>query len=451
MSRDPILKDVLDEVSPSDDERGALREAYENVRDRALEALEETGVDGEVTLVGSTARDTWLSGDRDIDVFLLLPTQLDRESFETVGLDVGRAVFPDGTVEYAEHPYVQGDESGYDVDIVPCYDLGSTDELRSAVDRTPFHNEYVRGIADEHANFGDEVRLLKAFGRGAGVYGSDLRTRGLSGYLCELLVHRYGGFEQVVEAVADWSPPVRIEPREPTSDDLAGPLIVVDPVDPSRNVASVVTDDSFARLIDASRRWLGSPDRSLFFPEDPEPIDAESLRRTVEERGTRTVAVVFDAPGIVDDQLYPQLRKTQTSLVDELERLGFDILRSEIFADRNAVILVEANVGEQSNVEKHPGPPVHVREHASEFVRKYDDADVVGPYIEDGRYVVERQREHTTVDGFVRSDDFLEIGTGKHVGEEIRNGYDVLVNGDCTELLDEFGAWFAEYFDPKLP
>ena len=453
--REEILDAVLDAVSPSEEERDELREAYEAVRRRAEETLEDTGVDGKVTLVGSAARDTWLSGDRDIDVFLLLPSDLDREEFEEVGLEVGKAVFPDGTVEYAEHPYVQGEESGYAVDIVPCYDLDSADELKSAVDRTPFHNEYVRSVADEHECFGEEVRLLKAFARGAGIYGSDLRTRGFSGYLCELLVHHYGGFVDTVEAAADWTPPVRFEFEESATDDIdtEGPLVVVDPVDPSRNVASVLSEDSFGLFVDAARGWLGAPNESFFFPKEPEPMDADELVETLEERGTRLVAVVFEAPDVVEDQLYPQLRKTRRSLVEELGRKGFDVVRSDAFADKNAVVLVEANVGVQSHVEKHVGPPVHVREHATAFVEKYEgeEADVVGPYIEDGRYVVEREREHTTVEGFVRSDAFFGVGMGKHVEEKMEEGYEVLVNDDCVDLIDEFGVELARYFDPKTP
>jgi len=450
MTADEVLADVLDEVSPSDEERESLREAYELVRKRALESLDEAGVEGDVTLVGSAARDTWLSGDRDIDVFVLLPEHLDRDEFETVGLDVGRAVFPDGTVEYAEHPYVQGKEAGYDVDIVPCYDIDSPEDLRSAVDRTPFHNRHVRQTADGSEDFGDEVRLLKAFARGAGVYGSDLRTRGFSGYLCELLVERYGGFGSVVEAAADWSPPVRIEFREPTTDELEGPLVVVDPVDPSRNVAAVVSEDALARFVHASRRWLDKPDADLFFPEEPEPMGDDELRRTVSERDTRLVAVVFEAPDVVEDQLYPQLRKTRRSLVKELERRGFDVLRSDVFADKHAVVVIEANVGEQSRVEKHAGPPVYVREHATAFAEKYEDEDVVGPYIENGRYVVERERDHATVEAFVRSDSFLGVGMGKHVEEKVQEGYGVLVGDECSELLDEFGVEFARYFEPTV-
>ena len=448
---DTILAEILEDVSPSEDERKSLREAYESVRERALEELKDEGVEGSVTLVGSAARDTWLSGDRDIDVFLLLPTELDREEFERIGLDVGRAVFPDGTVEYAEHPYVQGEETGYDVDIVPCYDLDTPDELRSAVDRTPFHNEYVRRVADEHEGFGDEVRLLKAFARGAGVYGSDLRTRGFSGYLCELLVHNYGDFLSVVEVGADWNEGTKIDIEGHGEKEFDDPLVVIDPTDPSRNVASVVSQDAFARFVDAARGWLDTPDEKFFFPEETKPMESDTFADLLEGRGTRLVAVVFEAPDVVEDQLYPQLRKTRKSLVKELEGRGFDILRSDAFADKNAVILVEANVGVQSNVEKHIGPPVHVREHATAFVEKYDDANVGGPYIENGRYVVEREREHTTVEGFVRSDAFFGIGTGKHIETEMKEGYDVLVNYECADLLDEFGVEFARYFDPKTP
>jgi tRNA nucleotidyltransferase (CCA-adding enzyme) len=292
------------------------------------------------------------------------------------------------------------------------------------------------------------VRLLKAFARGAGVYGSDLRTRGFSGYLCELLVSHYGSFVDVVDAAADWRPPVRIEPREPTEEGLEGPMVVVDPVDPSRNVAAVVSTDSFARFIDASRRWLEDPDSSLFFPEEPEAIDSEELRQRIDERGTRLVAVVFESPEVVEDQLYPQLRKTRRSLVKELESRGFDVLRSSVFADERSVVLIEANVGEQSSVDRHVGPPVHVREHATAFVEKYRDTPVVGPYIENGRYVVERNRDYTTVEEFVNSDDFLDIGMGKHVENKVREKYDVLVNKDCTALLDEFRVEVTRHFDP---
>lgn len=442
-----VAEEVLDDLTPGADERRRLEAAFEAVRGRAEDALDEYGFDPDVVLVGSAARDTWLSGDRDIDIFILLPPTLDRDRFEEVGLDVGREVFPDGHVEYAEHPYVQGEEDGYDVDLVPCYDLEDASDVRSAVDRTPFHQEYVE--QNGYEGFGDDVRLLKAFARGAGVYGSDLRTRGFGGYLCELLVIRYGGFQDVVEAAADWSSPVEIRLQEPTRE-LEGPLVVVDPVDSDRNVASVVHVDSFSRFVEASRDWLEDPTEEAFRQREPEPIDEEGLGSYLEDRDTGVYAFVFRAPDVVEDQLYPQLRKTLDSMEEELERRGFDLLRTSTFAGDRCVLLLETNVDRQSKVERHEGPPVDVRSHAEEFRDKYaDDQEVTGPYVEGGRYVVERPRRHPSVESYLESDDVYDLALGRQIENEIRDGYTVYVDGDCGELLDEFGAEFGRHLHPR--
>ena len=45
---------------------------------------------------------------------------------------------------YASHPYVTGYIEGYYVDFVPCYNIKNSDELKSAVDRTLLHTEYIK-------------------------------------------------------------------------------------------------------------------------------------------------------------------------------------------------------------------------------------------------------------------------------------------------------------------
>ena len=51
-----------------------------------------------------------------------------------------------------------------------------------------------------------DVLLLKQFLKGVGVYGSELKVGGLSGYLSELLVIRYGSFPKVLRAAKSWRP-----------------------------------------------------------------------------------------------------------------------------------------------------------------------------------------------------------------------------------------------------
>jgi tRNA nucleotidyltransferase (CCA-adding enzyme) len=88
----------------------------------------------------------------------------------------------------------------------------------------------------------------------------------------------------------------------------------------------------------------------------------------VRTRGTTPVAVTFDAPDLLDDELYPQLRKSLAGIGDALARRGFAVLRREAFADDRAVLFFELAVAELPAVERHQGPPVHVRGHTERFL-----------------------------------------------------------------------------------
>lgn len=444
---DAVVERVRERVTPDAEERAQLETVADEVVRRAEEAIADLDVDAEVVRVGSTARGTWTAGDRDVDVFVCFPPDLDRERLERYGLEVGHATIPEGREEYAEHPYVKGTVDGYDVDLVPCYAVDDASEAQSAVDRTPFHTRYVEDRIDE--DLAADVRAAKQFGKAIRIYGSDLKTRGFSGYLTELLVIEYGGFRPLVEAAADWHPPVRFDPEDHAQTTFDDPLVFVDPTDPERNVAAVVAPEAVARFQHYARDLLDDPRGSLFEPSEPDPIDEATVRAAIDRRGTTPVAVRFDAPDLVDDQLWPQLYRSLDGVTSELDRLGFDVLRAEAFADGSAVLFVELEVAERPAIERHEGPPVHVGEHARGFYEKYADTDAAGPYVDGDRYVVERERTHANAPAFLRSDAIFDVALGAHVESTLEDGYDVLVGEEVTTLPDAFGVELARYFDPK--
>ncbi|MDH5020390.1 CCA tRNA nucleotidyltransferase [Halobacterium rubrum] len=443
-----VVGRVSERVDPTAEERRALAAAAGRLADRARDAIANLPVDAEVVQVGSTARGTWVAGDRDIDLFVQFPSDLPREDLEAYGLEVGKAVLPDGHEEYAEHPYVKGEFEGYDVDLVPCYGVENATAIQSAVDRTPFHNEYLLERLDD--DLAGDVRLFKQFLKGVGVYGSDLRTQGFSGYLAELLVVEYGGFRATLAAAQDWRPPVVLDPEDHQAAEFDDPLVVVDPTDPERNVAAVVSETNVATLQHHARTFLEDPDEDAFEPADREPLDEEALRAHLERRATTPLAVVFDAPDLVEDQLYPQLYRSRDGLVRGLREYGFQVLRSATWADGRAVLFVELSVAELPAVERHVGPPVHVEDHARGFYEKYAaDDDAYGPFVDDGRYVVERDREVRTAHEFAR-DRLDEVALGAHVASLVAEAdYEVLVGGEVASLVSEFGKGFAAYFEPN--
>ncbi|MFD1644376.1 CCA tRNA nucleotidyltransferase [Haloarchaeobius litoreus] len=441
---------VREQVDPSPAERERLRSVADELVERTEAAATERVADADVVQVGSTARGTWTAGDRDIDVFVRFPTDIDRETLERYGLEVGRAVLPDGHEEYAEHPYVKGEYEGFDVDLVPCFRVDSATEIRSAVDRTPFHNAYLSERLDD--DLAGDVRVAKAFCKGIGVYGSDLRTQGFSGYLVELLVLEYGGFRELVSAAADWHPQVELDPEDHGTRSFDDPLVVVDPTDHERNVAAVVSPTNVARFQHHARALLAEPDPERFEPRELEGLSPADVRNHLATRGTTPVAVRFDPPDVVEDQLWPQLRKSLSGVTDELDRRGFDTFRATALADETAALFVELAVAERPAVERHAGPPVHVRDHASGFYEKYgamDETPPYGPFVDDDRYVVERERDCRTAAGFLRSDRLFDVALGAGVERALQDDYEVLVGDDVAVLAAEFGEDLAAYFSPR--
>lgn len=418
---------VLERIRPGPEERRELRELAERLMEAVAQEAAELGVEAEPVHVGSSSRSTWLAGDRDVDVFLKLPTSLEREEFVETGMEIARSVGDRGDEweeNYAEHPYVMARFDGFDVDLVPCYDVDSTEEIRSSVDRTPFHDGYV----DQRiSGLEDDVLLLKRFMKGAEVYSAEARVQGFSGYLTELLVLVHGGFREVVEAAADWGPGERFDPEgHGTADRFDAPLVVVDPVDPDRNVSAALSRRRFAEFVRACREYDGS--MRFFFPPEPRPGPGFA------ERSTHPCFVEVAVEGMVEDNLYPQLRKTREALVRGLEERGFRVNRSSVFEDGVALELFES---ELPAVERHRGPPVWVGSHADSFVEKYDDEETFsGPWVDDeGRLAVERRRAFTDAEELLNHLVEERKGFGKTLAR--RGEFRVLTGGAAARRIPD--------------
>jgi len=379
------------------------------------------------------------------------------EELESLGLKIAKKVAPKYEERYAEHPYIRAffegipDKTsggvvipkgfqGYRVDIVPCFRVSDPSAIRSAVDRTPFHNEYVK---NHIRGLEDEVRLLKQFMKGTGVYGAELKTMGFSGYLCELLIIKYKSFSDVVQNASQWRRNTVIDIENHRALEHDAPLVVIDPVDPSRNVAAAVSLDNFCTFVDASKEFLKKPSIHFFFPPPVKPLTNRELARELKQRETELLAIVFDTPNVVDDILYPQLYKAARSIEELLHRNDFRVFRSGIWSGAKSVILLEMDVAMLPKIKKHIGPPVESSVHAEKFKTKYAS---LHPHIQDGRYVVEVPRAHTKAKDLLKS-KLTTCGLGKHVSGAIGKGYRVLKGAQIARIEDkEFRIFLRKYF-----
>ncbi len=446
MNRASIEKECLERIRPGEEEIRLIGEMAKAL----VREIDDSGqAKGMVT--GSVARNTWVSGDRDLDVFMLFDPSITREDLEKRGMALARDIatrFGGEIVEkYAEHPYVNTQINGFDVDLVPCYDVGSASKIQSAVDRTPFHTRYIRERVD---NLTGDILLLKQFAKSCGVYGSDHMTEGFAGYLCELLVLNYGSFEDVVRNAAAWMPGTIIDIEGHRAKDFDEPLVVVDPVDPERNVASSLSCTKMFEFSAFCSDYLDSPSKVFFKIPEQKMISREDFNDEIRRRGTHLYSLVFENPYSVPDILVPQLRKSLRSIENLFERNDFRVFRSDCHMGlERSVLLFELLDEELPPVIKRAGPPVWNRSNADKFLKKHLGMTYSGPYIEDGRYMVEIGRKHLNVLSLLKSVELTGAGLGKNVKKSMEGDYSINRNEEIWD--EEFSGFLYDYIYKKSP
>ncbi|ADI73716.1 CCA-adding enzyme [Methanohalobium evestigatum Z-7303] len=442
-----IKKDVLTRVKPTSDEQKHLFDVVDYLIKKINSNVSEMDLSGvSAQLVGSAARGTWLSGTHDLDIFILFPENTDVKYLEYYGLKIARKVAEEAEnwqEQYAEHPYISLKFRGYDVDIVPCFRVQSASNIRSAVDRTPFHNKFVK---ENIKGLEDEVLILKQFMHGIGVYGSELKTRGFSGYFAELLIIHFGSFDNLLKSACNWSPGMVIDMMNHGQSEHDEPFVMIDPTDPGRNVAAALSINKLAEFVDKSRSFFESPSLDFFFPEPITPLNDSEINNRLYLRNSSVVAIVFKTPDVVEDVFYPQLYKLESSVPTLLENHEFTVFSTGSWAGDYSVILLELLTSTLPNVKKHQGPPVWIHKHADNFKSKYKNSDYIfSMYIENGAYVVEKIRKYTDVKTLIES-NLLTCSLGKHIKKTVEKGFFILENDEICRIKDpEFRKYLRRW------
>ncbi|MFN3527505.1 MAG: CCA tRNA nucleotidyltransferase, partial [Candidatus Altarchaeaceae archaeon] len=339
-----IFQEVLEKIAPSEEENLQRKEIAKEI----IRKINDFGYNAEI--VGSLAKNTNLKDDFDIDIFVKFPPGTDKKILGEKVIEIGMKILENPEVDYAEHPYIKGKFKNYDIEIVPCYDFGNEifgkfKSIATAVDRTLYHTKFVKEEIEKNKNLRNEILLLKKFLKGINVYGAEGKIRGFSGYLAELLIIYYGSFLNLLKNASSWKYNEFIDIKNYWKGKgkilFKDPLVVIDPVDDTRNVASAVSEENLAKFIFYSRLFLENPSIKFFENiEEEEEIKTEELINLMKERGTKFLSVVFNHGKINLNNLYTQLEKTRKALIKSIERYEFKILNSAIMSNEKNLSII---------------------------------------------------------------------------------------------------------------
>jgi len=446
MRYNEIEKKVIEKITPDKIYKEKIYQIIEELKIKIEEEIQKKKLPVSVELVGSMAKDTYLKDNLDIDFFLCYPTSFTKVKIAENTLDIGRKILDDTEESYAEHPYLRGIFKGYKAEIVPCYKIENASQKLSAVDRTPLHTKYVKENLDDNQKA--DVRLFKQFLRGIGCYGAEAEIEGFSGYLCEILVIKHSSFKNLITQASKWKKGKKISLKEGKYPDFNTPLTFIDPVDPERNVASALSKNKFDLFIKACDSYLKKPGIKFFFPNLVEPWSLNKIRKKTMDM--YFVGICFDKPDIIDENLYPQIRKTVRSIKGSCKRYDFKVYDIDFHVNKKVFIIIKTDKESLSDTLIHRGPPVKMKENAIDFVKKWENNERVEkkPYQKNERYYVDIKREYTDIKDFL-SNELEHLSMGKDVEKNVKKSYKIL---DLEKLFrKELQTFWTVYLDGKMP
>src|SRR5579884_4118857 len=430
--RDEKIEAVLNRasklVTPTRKEELSIQSTVEMVKSLLSRTFSSSSsselVIPDIFVGGSYAKGTWLKGEADVDFYLLYPKEYPREKLEGEAISLSKKAV-----------------SGYRINMVPCYKV-PRGEWQSAADRSPYHTDYIKSHFDDRLRL--EARLLNKFAKTVGVYGAEVKTQGFSGYVCEVLVLKFGSFLSAVEEISrnqEQSRVISIESydKDFVASSFESPLVILDPVDTMRNLGSAISARSVAKFMFRSRRFLSRPSISFF---QPRPLSVRKGSKGEEkilfDLLSKVVVLKFSSEPRSVDILWGQLRKSLNALRGKLQEIGFDVVRSEAASDevsQNALIFLLL----ETKLERYQirnGPEFFRIEGVDRCIEKNRRRSVLTWFdeVNDGRVCAILPRKMTEAPQAIRTllaeKKLLEsLGLSSEIKKEISRGF-VIARGD---------------------
>lgn len=354
-------KKVLKEITPPKKAPPIVATTLKKVQD----ACKRKQVLATVVLGGSLAKNTYLKGDHDVDVFVRFSPSYDDEHLSDLLEKVLHGIFQDVVRVHGSRDYFHVQQGEYLFEFVPVLQISSWVEARNVTDMSPLHVQYVTQHIDKKPELADNIRLTKQFCKAAKVYGAESYIGGFSGHVIDLLNIHYGGFHELLAAAVKWPAKVVLDPEHHLTNPmeqlndakLQAPLVIVDPVQPDRNSAAAVTATAFNKFRTTAKMYIKAPEKEQknFFI-----IKNLSKKEFSQENKDSLVLAVelLPLPG-KKDVVGAKCFKVYQYFVQQIINAGFTLVASKWEFSQRALLLFALKKEKLPADEEVVGPPIH--------------------------------------------------------------------------------------------
>src|SRR5260370_10645150 len=270
--------------------------------------------------------------------------------------------------------------------------------------------------------------------------------------LIDTLVLYYQSFMETLIHASSWTKGALLEIGKPEGivppkeKDPVVDLVVIDPVDPNRNLAAAVRPDKLWSFVAAGRQFLRNQGLWYFFPPELKPRTRQQLAKRIDDLGHDLLTITFKHTVSVPDVLWGQLMRLERSLLDIMVRGEFNPYRSALWSDetKESAILVEVDRTALAEIRLQKGPPVTKSEDSMSFLEKHLTTrnTARGPWIEGDRWMIEKERGILSIRDLVKAgarEEAYGLSLPKQLGESFRRSVKVLQDREVLSMLGKKG------------
>ncbi len=404
-----VLDTVLPNISPFPEELSNADSAASFFVSKLNKSLKPKGA--EAIIGGSNKKQTQLRNTFEIDVFACFNykkySQNDKNIPDILEASLKKN-FKKAERIHGSRDYFQVLVKPYLFEVIPILNISSAKQAKNITDISPLHAKWV---ARKSKGKFSEIRLTKAFMAACGVYGAESYIRGFSGYACEILTIHYGSFANLLKAATAWGEKKIIDTEkhylarnpllELNKSKTGSPLIIIDPVQPSRNVSAALSTEAFTRFKETASKFLKKPSEEFFKKK------AVSKKELVESKGKDSRLLILE--------ILPEKNKKDvmgTALLGKYEILKEAFLKNSFIVEKSswqweggkALMGFFISKKYPDKHEKRIGPKVSDKNNSDRFRQKHKRTFVSG-----GRLITMVERRFKTPQALVK----LVIASGR--------------------------------------
>jgi len=373
MQNSKIYELVLKTVKPEDD---SITEKAKETLKEIENKIKENKIHASARLGGSVAKGTYIKDDFDCDIFIAFDTSYDNKSLSDLAGKIIKDIFPKNKRVHGSRDYFQAEREGINYEIIPVYKIKDPKDAKNITDFSPKHVEWFNKNADSKTR--DEIRIAKVFLKAQKVYGAESYINGISGHVIDILIIHFKTFENFIKNFASWKGITKenpkiidIEKHYKNKNPLffmnaskISPLIVIDPVDKTRNAAAALSQEKLNIIISKSKEYLKKQSIDFFQTHHTTKDDA------IKEKG-KNPRIIFsiEPKGNNKDVAGTKAYKLSKQILQYLKENDFEIIKQCFDWDKKNDIIFYFDLKSTTlnEIKKQKGPKQDMIKACKEF------------------------------------------------------------------------------------